>query len=63
MAHATVELRASCPAERACCCRDGIMDQLERFLLVASGDELTGAPPALPPQPAQMSINALLCSL
>ena len=23
-------------------CRDGMMEQLERFLLVASGDELTG---------------------
>ena len=25
--------------------RDGMMEQLERFLLVASGDELTGKPP------------------
>lgn len=24
--------------------RDGMMEQLERFLLVASGDELTGKP-------------------
>ena len=24
-------------------CRDGMMDQLERFLLVASGDEMAGA--------------------
>lgn len=24
--------------------RDGMMEQLERFLLVASGDELTGQP-------------------
>ena len=50
--HTTVMLRESCPAEWACCRSDGIMDQLERFLLVASGDELTG----VPPQTVQMSM-------
>ena len=34
------------------------MDQLERFLLVASGDELTGMHPAPLPQAVQMSMNA-----
>ena len=47
--HTTVMLRESCPAEWVWWRSDGIMDQLERFLLVASGDELTGMHSALLP--------------
>ncbi len=57
--HTAVMLQESCSAQWVCCCSDGIMDQLERFLLVASGDELTGMPPTLPPQTAQTSMYAV----
>ena len=38
-------MRTWCAQECGCClpCRDGLMDQVERLLLVASGDELSGS--------------------